>query len=71
MTRNVCVMDVSVPFAKGSISVQVRVNGDAISRADLARVRKYLELAGTDWRQREGKMSEDWILDLAAKGQCR
>jgi hypothetical protein len=43
------VFSMTVPFAKGSISVQVRVMGDAISPAHLARVRKYLELAEQDW----------------------
>ena len=38
-----------MPFAKGTIAVQVRVTGDAISPAHLARVRKYLELAESDW----------------------
>lgn len=39
----------NVPFSKGTISVQVRVVGDAISPAHLARVRKYLELAESEW----------------------
>ena len=39
----------SVPFAKGTISVQVRVTGDAMRPSHLARVRKYLELAESDW----------------------
>ena len=43
------VFQLTVPFSKGSISVQVRVTGDAISPAHLARVRKYLELAESDW----------------------
>ena len=43
------VFSLNVPFAKGSISVQVRVTGDAISPAHLARVRKYLELAESEW----------------------
>lgn len=43
------VFSLNVPFAKGSISVQVRVTGDAISPAHLARVRKYLELAEQEW----------------------
>lgn len=43
------VFSLNVPFAKGSISVQVRVVGDAIKPAHLARVRKYLELAEQDW----------------------
>ena len=38
-----------LPFAKGTISVQVRVTGDAISPTHLARVRKYLELAEKEW----------------------
>ena len=42
------VMSLNVPFGKGSINVQVRVAGDAISAAHLARVRKYLELAEED-----------------------
>jgi hypothetical protein len=44
----------NVPFAKGNISVQVRVTGDAMSPAHLARVRKYLELAEQDWNEGEG-----------------
>jgi hypothetical protein len=43
------VFSMTVPFAKGSIAVQVRVTGDAMSPAHLARVRKYLELAEQDW----------------------
>lgn len=43
------VFSMTVPFAKGSISVQVRVTGDAISPAHLARVRRYLELVEQDW----------------------
>ena len=43
------VFSLNVPFAKGSISVQVRVTGDAISPAHLARVRRYLELAESEW----------------------
>lgn len=43
------VFSMNVPFSKGTISVQVRVTGDAISPAHLARVRKYLELAESDW----------------------
>lgn len=43
------VFQLTVPFSKGTISVQVRVTGDAISPAHLARVRKYLELAESDW----------------------
>jgi hypothetical protein len=43
------VFAMTVPFAKGSIAVQVRVTGDAIKPAHLARVRKYLELAESDW----------------------
>jgi len=38
----------NVPFAKGSIAVQVRVSGQPISKAALARVRKYIELAEED-----------------------
>lgn len=49
------VFSMTVPFAKGSISVQVRVTGDAISPAHLARVRRYLELAEQDW---EGEAAE-------------
>jgi hypothetical protein len=43
------VFSMTVPFAKGSITVQVRVTGDALKPAHLARVRKYLELAEQDW----------------------
>jgi hypothetical protein len=43
------VFQLTVPFSKGTISVQVRVTGDAISPAHLARVRKYLELAESEW----------------------
>jgi hypothetical protein len=43
------VFSLTVPFSKGTISVQVRVTGDAISPAHLARVRKYLELAESEW----------------------
>jgi hypothetical protein len=45
------VFSMTVPFAKGSISVQVRVTGDAINPAHLARVRRYLELAEKDWNE--------------------
>lgn len=47
------VFSLNVPFAKGSISVQVRVTGDAISPAYLARVRRYLELAEQEWDDAE------------------
>ena len=47
------VFSMSVPFAKGSINVQVRVVGDALKPAHLARVRKYLELAEQDWESEE------------------
>jgi hypothetical protein len=40
----------SVPFGAGSINVQVRTVGAAITSAHLARVRKYLELAEEDLR---------------------
>jgi hypothetical protein len=43
------VFSLNVPFSKGTISVQVRVTGEAISPAHLARVRKYLEFAESDW----------------------
>lgn len=43
------VFSLTVPFSKGTIAVQVRVTGDAISPAHLARVRKYLELAESEW----------------------
>lgn len=43
----------SVPFAKGLISVQVRVTGDSLKPAHLARVRKYLEMAEQDWEGEE------------------
>jgi hypothetical protein len=42
------VLSLNVPFGKGSINVQVRVAGNAISAAHLARVRRYLELAEED-----------------------
>jgi hypothetical protein len=45
------VFSMTVPFAKGSIAVQVRVTGDAMSPAHLARVRRYLELAEQDWNE--------------------
>jgi hypothetical protein len=47
--QDVGVFQLTVPFAKGSINVQVRVTGEAMSPAHLARVRKYLELAEEDW----------------------
>jgi hypothetical protein len=43
------VFSLIVPFAKGSIRVQVTVTGEALTKAHLARVRRYLELAETDW----------------------
>lgn len=43
------VFSMTVPFAKGAISVQVRVTGDSLKPAHLARVRKYLELAEADF----------------------
>lgn len=43
------VFSLNVPFSKGTIAVQVRVTGDAISPAHLARVRRYLELAEQEW----------------------
>jgi hypothetical protein len=43
------VFSMTVPFAKGSITVQVRVTGDSLKPAHLARVRRYLELAEQDW----------------------
>lgn len=39
----------NIPFAKGTINVVVRVSGGAIRPAHLARVRKYLELAESEW----------------------
>jgi len=48
------VFSLTVPFAKGSISVQVRVVGDALKPTHLARVRKYLELAEQDWEAEAG-----------------
>lgn len=42
------VFALNVPFAKGSIAVQVRVSGQPISKAALARVRQYLQLAEED-----------------------
>jgi hypothetical protein len=46
----------TVPFAKGSISVSVRVTGDAMRPSHLARVRKYLELAEQDWAADDDEM---------------
>ena len=43
------VFSLTVPFSKGIIAVQVKVTGDAISPAHLARVRRYLELAEKEW----------------------
>lgn len=43
------VFSMTVPFAKGSIAVQVRVTGESLKPAHLARVRKYLELAEADF----------------------
>ncbi len=43
------VFSLNVPFSKGTIAVQVRVTGDAISPAHLARVRRYLALAEQEW----------------------
>ena len=43
------VFALTVPFAKGSIAVQVKVIGEPISPTHLARVRKYLELAESEW----------------------
>lgn len=48
------VFSLNVPFAKGTISVQVHVTGDTISPAHLARVRKYLELAESQWDGGDG-----------------
>lgn len=48
------VFSMTVPFAKGSIAVQVRVTGDSLKPAHLARVRKYLELAEQDWEAESG-----------------
>lgn len=45
------VFSMTVPFAKGSIAVQVRVTGDSLKPAHLARVRRYLELAEQDWNK--------------------
>ena len=42
-------MSLSVPYAKGNITVQVKVSGEALKPYHLARVRKYLELAEEDW----------------------
>jgi hypothetical protein len=42
------VFSLNVPFAKGTISVQVKVTGEAINPNHLARVRRYLELAEED-----------------------
>lgn len=39
----------TVSFTKGTIAVQVRVTGDSIKPAHLARVRRYLEMAEQDW----------------------
>ncbi|MGH9385439.1 MAG: hypothetical protein ACRD2N_14250 [Vicinamibacterales bacterium] len=46
----------TVPFANGNISVQVRVTGDAMRPSHLARVRKYLELAESDWGTPDDEM---------------
>lgn len=55
------VFSLNVPFAKGTIAVQVRVTGDAISPAHLARVRKYLELAESEWdSEPEYPMKSTW-----------
>jgi hypothetical protein len=50
------VFSLTVPFSKGSISVQVRVSGDAMRPSHLARVRKYLELAESDWGTPDDEM---------------
>ena len=42
-------MFLSVPYAKGNITVQIKVSGEALKPYHLARVRKYLELAEEDW----------------------
>ena len=42
------VFSLTVPFAKGTIAVQVRVTGDKLTAAHMARVREYLKLAESD-----------------------
>jgi len=41
-------LSLNVPFAKGSLTVQVRIVGDKLRPAHIARIRKYLELAEAD-----------------------
>ena len=43
------VLSLSVPFSKGSISVQIRVIGAPIRPVHLELVRKYLEMAEREW----------------------
>lgn len=47
------VFSLSVPYAKGNIAVQVRVTGETLKPSHLAKVRKYLELAESDWESDE------------------
>ena len=49
------IMSLSVPYAKGNISIQVKVTGEPLQPYHLARVRKYLELAEEDWNLRESE----------------
>ena len=52
-------MSLSVPYAKGNITVQVKVSGEALKPYHLARVRKYLELAEEDWESESDGPSEE------------
>ena len=42
------VMSFNVPFAKGTLMVQVRITGDTLKQTHIARIVKYLELAKDD-----------------------
>jgi len=42
------VLSLNVPFANGSLMIQVRVTGDTLKAAHIQRVRRYLELAEAD-----------------------
>lgn len=39
----------NIPYAKGTLSVRIKVTGDEMRPSHLARARKYLELAESDW----------------------
>ena len=43
------VLSLSVPFSKGSISVQIHVTGAPICPVHLELVRQYLEMAEREW----------------------